>query len=151
MFPYPLFENEGDLDMAKLTINTGIKVLDIEDERGNVRGQISINTSDANLLPRAQTLVSNIENYLNEIDGAEQDAELVKAVDEKVKKEINVLFDDPNCSEVVFGNQNCLNTLNGVTFVERFLTAILPLIKDDIEAESKKSAEKISKYTSQVK
>lgn len=44
--------------MAKLTINTGIKVLDIEDERGNVRGQISINTSDANLLPRAQTLVA---------------------------------------------------------------------------------------------
>ena len=141
----------GDFDMAKLTINTGIKVLDIEDERGNVRGQISVNTSDANLYPRAQALIKNIENYLSEIDDSEQDAKLINSIDIKLKEEINVLFDDPNCSNVVFGNQNCLNTLNGVTFVERFLTAILPIIKDDIEAEAKKSAENISKYTSQVK
>lgn len=61
-----------------------------------------------------------------------------------------MLFDDDNASRVVFGNQNCLNTLDGISFVERFLIAFIPIIQKAYNDENKKSGERINKYTSQV-
>jgi len=141
--------------MASLKINSGIKIIDIEDKNGIVRGQIKINTSDINLVPRAQKLVDEVGEYLNDLENIvetdENRARIIEDVDKKIKAEVDALFDDAECSKVLFGNQNCLNTLNGVTYIERVLTAILPMIKADSEAEKKASDKRIKKYTSQVK
>lgn len=144
--------------MESIKISTGLKVYDIEDENGNVRGQISFNPSDMNFYTRANDMVDNMDKWTLELDGL-NDSELtekeiadkVKELDAKVKEEINQLFDDENASDVVFGNQNVFNTLNGVSFVERFLTAFMPIIKKEFDKEQKKSSERISKYTKQVK
>lgn len=144
--------------MASIKISTGLKVYDIEDENGNVRGQISFNPSDMNFYTRANDMVDNMDKWtldleeLNDSELTEKDiADKVKELDARVKEEINQLFDDENASAVVFGNQNVFNTLNGVSFVERFLTAFMPIIKKEFEKEQKKSNERISKYTKQVK
>ena len=137
--------------MATIKINTGIKVFDIEDENGQIRGQIKIDPSDVNLYPRALKLIENIESYKDGIADDADDIQLITEIDQKIKAEINALFDDENCSDVVFGNKNCLSTLNGITFVERFLTAILPIIKKEADKEAEKSKKRIEKYTSQVK
>ena len=138
--------------MASIKVSTGLKVYDIEDENGNVRGQISFNPSDLGFYDRAtqfyddmQTMVDSIEN-----DDSIVGMEKVSAADKMMKEKLNQLFDDENASKVVFGNQNCFNTLNGVSFVERFLNAFMPIIKKEFEKEQKNSQKRIEKYTEAV-
>lgn len=138
--------------MASIKVSTGLKVYDIEDENGNVRGQISFNPSDLGFYDRAtqfyddmQTMIESIEN-----DDSIVGMEKVSAADKAMKEKLNQLFDDENASKVVFGNQNCFNTLNGVSFVERFLNAFMPIIKKEFEKEKKNSQKRIEKYTQGV-
>ena len=138
--------------MASIKVSTGLKVYDIEDENGNVRGQISFNPSDLGFYDRAtqfyddmQTMVDSIEN-----DDSIVGMEKVSAADKMMKEKLNQLFDDENASKVVFGNQNCFNTLNGVSFVERFLNAFMPIIKKEFEKEQKSSQKRIEQYTKAV-
>lgn len=138
--------------MASIKVSTGLKVYDIEDENGNVRGQISFNPSDLGFYDRAtqfyddmQTMVDSIEN-----DDSIVGMEKVSAADKMMKEKLNQLFDDENASKVVFGNQNCFNTLNGVSFVERFLNAFMPIIKKEFEKEQKNSQKRVEKYTKVV-
>ena len=138
--------------MASIKVSTGLKVYDIEDENGNVRGQISFNPSDLGFYDRAtqfyedmQTMIDSIEN-----DDSIVGMEKVSAADKMMKEKLNQLFDDENASKVVFGNQNCFNTLNGVSFVERFLNAFMPIIKKEFEKEQKNSHKRIEKYTKAV-
>lgn len=138
--------------MASIKVSTGLKVYDIEDENGNVRGQISFNPSDLGFYDRAtqfyddmQTMIDSIEN-----DDSIVGMEKVSAADKMMKEKLNQLFDDENASKVVFGNQNCFNTLNGVSFVERFLNAFMPIIKKEFEKEQKSSQKRVEKYTKVV-
>ena len=138
--------------MASIKVSTGLKVYDIEDENGNVRGQISFNPSDLGFYDRAtqfyddmQTMVDSIEN-----DDSIVGMEKVSAADKMMKEKLNQLFDDENASKVVFGNQNCFNTLNGVSFVARFLNAFMPIIKKEFEKEQKSSQKRVEKYTKAV-
>lgn len=138
--------------MASIKVSTGLKVYDIEDENGNVRGQISFNPSDLGFYDRAtqfyddmQTMIDSIEN-----DDSIVGMEKVSAADKMMKEKLNQLFDDENASKVVFGNQNCFNTLNGVSFVERFINAFMPIIKKEFEKEQKSSQKRVEKYTKAV-
>ena len=138
--------------MASIKVSTVLKVYDIEDENGNVRGQISFNPSDLGFYDRAtqfyddmQTIIDSIEN-----DDSIVGMEKVSAADKIMKEKLNQLFDDENASKVVFGNQNCFNTLNGVSFVERFLNAFMPIIKKEFEKEQKSSQKRVEKYTKAV-
>lgn len=144
--------------MTKIKLSTGLKTYEIEDENGNLRGTISFNPSDFGLVTRAKELVENVNNILNSLADVEDGEvsedfviEEMKRIDADIKAQINMLFDDENTSNVVFGNQLVFNTLNGVTFVERFLDVFIPIIEKEVKAEMKKSANKIEKYTSQVK
>ena len=144
--------------MASIKITTGMKIYDIEDEHGNIRGQISFNPSDMNFFARANQTQEMIQQAIAEFKNIDDEnvtegiiIEKLEKIDTEIKEEINRLFDDSNTSNVIFGNQNCLNTLNGVTFIERFLTAFAPIIKADFESEKKKSSNRIAKYTKQVK
>ena len=142
--------------MASIKFETGLKVYDIEDEKDNLRGQISVNPTDVNLSIRAQKVGEIIDECFAEVSELGEDAgedvykEKIVEYDDKIKDAINMLFDDENASNVIFGSQNCLNTLNGVTLVERFLTAMMPVIQKEIASEQKQSQKRIAKYTNNV-
>lgn len=142
--------------MAQIKLETGLKTYDIVDEKGNIRGQISFNPTDANLMERASRAGKIIDDCFDDLRNFKDDAteqeiqEKMVEIDNIIKDAINMLFDDDNASQVVFGSQNCLNTLNGVTFVERFITAMMPVIQKEIADEQKKSQKKIQKYTTSV-
>ena len=138
--------------MASIKVSTGLKVYDIDDENGHVRGQISFNPSDLGFYDRAtqfyddmQTMIDSIEN-----DDSIVGMEKVSVADKMMKEKLNQLFDDENASKVVFGNQNCFNTLNGVSFVERFINAFMQIIKKEFEKEQKSSQKRVEKYTKAV-
>ena len=141
--------------MASFKINTGIKTYDIENENGEVIGTIKINTTDINMFHRAKETQERIKQLVDEVTAnVSSDEDVINATyecDQKIKAEINQLFDDENLSNVVFGNQSCLNTLDGVTFVERFLNMVMPTIQADFQSEMAKSSDRVKKYTSQVK
>nr|DAT78198.1 MAG TPA: hypothetical protein [Caudoviricetes sp.] len=139
--------------MASIKISTGLKVYDIEDEHGNVRGQVSFNPADMGFYERARNFYDEMQTLIDSIENDEslQEADKVIEADKRMKERLNELFDDPNASAVVFGNQNCFNTLNGITFVERFLNAFMPIIKDEFAKEKKKSDKRIEKYMKVIK
>lgn len=138
--------------MSKIKLATGIKTYEIENENGEILGVIKFNPSDVNLYKRVEQFekdAQEIEAELNEcVENDDEDtlkAAMVKA-DAKFKQSIDDMLGN-GTSEIVFGKQNVFNTLDGVTFLERFLIAIIPIIKADIEASSKAKEQKISKYT----
>lgn len=143
--------------MASIKVDTGYKVYDIEDEYGEIRGQIKVPTNDLNYQQRAIDTSNRIKSFVVEAKNLpseitrEEEIAVLTDLDNKIKAEINKLFDDENASKVVFGNQHCLNTKNGISLVERFVNAIMPVIRADMEKEQKASMKRIEKYTKQVK
>lgn len=143
--------------MSVVNIATGVKVYDIADERGVIRGTVSFNPSDINFPIRAENFIRNVNELIEQAESApenlaeEEISKIIEDFDKKIKKEVNVLFADDNASSVVFGNQNCLNTSKGITFIERFIEAFMPIIRKEIAEETKKSNERVKKYVKQVK
>lgn len=143
--------------MSVVKIETGVKVYDIADERGVIRGTVSFNPSDINFPIRAENFIRNVNELIEQAESTpenlteEEISKTIEDFDKKIKKEVNVLFADDNASSVVFGNQNCLNTSKGITFIERFIEAFMPIIRKEIAEETKKSNERVKKYVKQVK
>lgn len=142
--------------MASIKIETGLKTYDIEDENGKVRGQITINPKDMGFFGKAMKMKKTILNYMNDLDiqdssKTEQEiVELFDNTDKIIKEEIDKLFGE-GTSITIFGQQSSLSTINGITFVERFLSAFIPIIQQEFQAELDNSSARIDKYVSQVK
>lgn len=142
--------------MASIKIETGLKTYDIEDEHGNIRGQITLNPKDIGFFNRAQKMRDKILHYMDSIDWNNNDKTddeiliIFDTTDKIIKKEIDDLFGQ-GTSDVIFGTQSSLSTINGISFVERFLTTFMPIIESEFKEELKNSSNRIDKYVSQVK
>jgi len=141
--------------MAKLTLNTGVKNYEIEDENGVMLGTISIYPNDFNIAKRAKEAQAKIAAYINEAEkvaNEDEDAavEQITALDNQIKKQLDYLFNS-NVSETVFKGLHCLNiTRGGKYFIESFLDMIIPVINAEMDKAIKKSQQRINQYTSQV-
>lgn len=142
--------------MASIKIETGLKTYDIEDEHGNIRGQITLNPKDIGFFNRAQKMRDKILHYMDSIDWDNNDKTddeiliIFDTTDKIIKKEIDDLFGQ-GTSDIIFGTQSSLSTINGISFVERFLTTFMPIIESEFKEELKNSSNRIDKYVSQVK
>lgn len=142
--------------MASIKIETGLKTYDIEDEHGNVRGHITINPKDMGFFGRAMKMKETILHHMDDLDvndstkTEQQIIEIFDNTDHLIKEEIDKLFGE-GTSIIIFGNQSSLSTINGVTFVERFLSAFMPIIQEEFKREMQNSSARIDKYVSQVK
>ena len=142
--------------MASIKIETGLKTYDIEDEHGNIRGQITLNPKDIGFFNRAQKMRDKILHDMDSIDWNNNDKTddeiliIFDTTDKIIKKEIDDLFGQ-GTSDIIFGTQSSLSTINGISFVERFLTTFMPIIESEFKEELKNSSNRIDKYGSQVK
>ena len=159
--------------MASIKIATGVKTYDIEDQFGNVRGQLKFNPSDMNFVSRLAQLESKLTSYLDEYskladelsqtpstesqdvsDELYSEAQKILATlsyyDIQVKKVINETFNDDNLSKIVFGDESAFNIFEGQTFLHRFLDGVMPIIKADVEAATAQINERTAKYTAQL-
>lgn len=134
--------------MARIKIETGIKVYEIENENGELLGTIKFNPNDINNLKRLDEFEQksyDIDAYVRENakeDITEDEAkEIILEADRRYKEAFDIMF-GTGSSKAVFGSQNVFNELNGKTYVERFIDAILPVIKADADARN----EKVNKY-----
>lgn len=145
--------------MQNLNIDNGYKEFTINNDPNKV---IRINLSDYSIVERINKAYEEIDKItkINEdielkSDGSplselNKAAEIVSKINKAIKDQIDYIFDSP-VSDMVFGNQSPLSTVNGVPLYERFLEAITPYIKEEIQKEQKASQKRIEKYTKVVK
>lgn len=139
--------------MEKIKIERNTKQYLLVDQNDNELGVIEIDVTDFDFFNRTKKAEKNISEILEKLKNLKEQSvqteeafEQLAVYDRTVKEQLNMMF-DYDVSSVVFGNRNCLSIGNGETFVARFMEAILPAIKKDIEKEQKKSVQKMSKYT----
>lgn len=139
--------------MKNLNINKGYKSYTINGDESVV---ITVKTTDFSIIDRLTKVQEHIGDIVTEMQSIKKNAaaeEYLAALDKadkKVKAELDEVFDSP-VSAAVFGNMNSLSFAGGQPVALNFLEAIIPEIAADLEDEQKASAEKIEKYTAQVK
>lgn len=139
----------------ELIINTGKKEYDLKDQNGNIIGKIQFNPNDPNFVARMNNFANKyaeLSKKADEVGGYFDSGDMDKAgaamieLDNMIKSELDILF-DAEVSKVVFGDCNCLATVNGVPFIERFMNAILPEFKSMIVKERQAQNQRVAKYT----
>lgn len=129
----------------KIEIDDGRIPVTINNHRKEEIGVIYINPSDFNILTRLEEVKKNMEkipDFKEDITG-----DSVIEADRYVREQIDYLFGD-KVSDTVFKNQHSMSTLKGVTFVERLIEGLTPVIEQIITKEVKSSEERMKKYTS---
>lgn len=129
----------------KIEIDDGRIPVTINNHREEEIGVIYINPSDFNILTRLEKVKKNMENipdFKEDITG-----EGINEADRYVREQVDYLFGE-NVSDTVFKNQHSLSTLKGVTFAERLIKGLTPVIEQIITDEAKSSEERMNKYIS---
>lgn len=141
--------------MQNLSFDDGYKEFSINGDENRV---IRFNPGDFAIIERIKTAYDEIEKATKleqdielKTDGAPIDeigkaADIVKGISDTVKKQVDFIFNSP-VSDMVFGNQSPLSLVKGVPFYERFLTAIIPVIKKETKLAQEASQKRMSKYT----
>lgn len=139
--------------MEKIKVNSNVKQYLVVNEHDEEMGVIKVDMTDFEFFNRSKEAEKNITEIVKRMEqlqkqnlSMEETFEQLSVLDKEVKEQLDMLF-DCEVSKVVFGNKNCLSVGNGEIFIVRFMKAVLPVIKRDIEKEQKKSVQKIAKYT----
>lgn len=145
--------------MAKsIKFDEGYKEYSINGDANRI---IRVDTADYGLIERFEEAEKRIKKQLEKYKGIKirpdgsaemKDEEACKAISElsqTIREAIDYIFDD-EVSPVVFGNRSPLSTRKGVPLYERFINAMMPIIKSDIESEAKESNKRIQKYSEQA-
>lgn len=138
--------------MEKISVKTGKKRYLVVDEYDKKLGVVEIDPADTGILKRTEDAQVNIQEALNELSSLSDDigkkemADKLTSIDTRIREELNALF-NYDVSSVVFKKTHCISTSNGVTFVERFLDAITPIIEKEFDKEFEASSKRIRKYT----
>ncbi len=140
--------------MEQIKIDSNVKKYQIVDENDTELGVIQIDTTDFAFFTRVKSAEKSIKEKLQQFkdiiaaENIEFDNKLdeIAKLDLEIKSEINYMFGS-DVSSVVFGCKNCLSIGSGELFLERFMDAILPVIKQDIKRERTVSEARIAKYT----
>lgn len=139
--------------MKNLNINKGYKTYSIN---GDENAVITVKTTDFGIIDRLTKVREHAAKIIGELEKIESDAapevylKAMSEADEKVKAELDTVFDSP-VSKAVFGNMNSLSFAGGQPVAVNFIEAILPEITKDLNEEHNAAAEKIGKYIEAAK
>lgn len=132
------------MERYKIKLNDGKIPVIVCNERDEDLGIIYISPTDFNIVKRLEEAKACIDKI--KIADENADGDTIKKLDRQIREQIDYAF-DYNVSDVVFKNQHTLSTYNGVTFVERFLEGIEPVIKKIVGAENQKTQNRMNQYT----
>ena len=138
-----------------INFDEGIKEYEIN---GNPERVIKVNTADYGIIERFKNVEKRLDEKMKKykdvkinadgsaVMGDEEAAEAIEDLSRIVKEEINYIF-NADVADIVFDGTSPLSTRKGVPLYERFVNAMFPVIQKDIEAETKESSKRISKYS----
>ena len=139
-------------NLESFNFDDGVKEYAINNDERRI---LKVNVSDIGLVDRIEASIRHMEKAVEGIKDVEIDengeatldkfAEPIREANKAVRKEFDAVF-YPGASNIVFGKQNPLSTVDGITIYERFMRAFLEKVKPEIEKEQKASDEHIAKY-----
>lgn len=141
--------------VRSINFDDGIKEYTIN---GDENRKLKINMNDIGLIDRIERSIRMMQKEVQDIkdvelspDGTaelEEYAKPIRELNRIMRKEFDAVF-YPGASNIVFGKQNPLSTVGGVSLYERFMKAFLDVVKPEMQKENAKSEEHIRKYKSQ--
>lgn len=136
--------------MRSINFNSGLKEYAVNGDEKNV---IRINVSDLNIKSRFDEKHSEIAKLIDEAESLDVHApnapDILRRIDGALKGCLDYIF----ASEVsahAFGNVNCLSPVGEGTLFASFMEAFMPVVMEDVKAETKAHGERIGKYIEPV-
>lgn len=145
--------------MQNLQFDDGFKEFSLNGDENKV---IRFNPSDFSILERIKQSYDDIDNSMkvkedielnldgSPIDQLTQSVEVIKGINDSIKKAIDNIFDS-KVSDMVFGNQSPMSMVGGIPFYERFMNCVMPFIEKEVKRQQELSMKRVGKYTKQVK
>lgn len=131
--------------MNTLNFDNGYKEFCIN---GNQNAVIRICTTDFSLPAKFHEMHEQVAQLIKNI-GTSPDMDLIAEADKDIRAKVDALFGSP-VSDTVFGTVNCLTLAGGTPLVVNFLEAVMPVIKEQFQAEMQSAKERTEKYTAQI-
>lgn len=131
---------------SHITIDDGSKVFDIYNKRKEKLGQFVFSPADMGIVERYDHAIKEFEDIQNSM-GNDSGAEAVKAASDRMKKEIDILF-DADVSGSFFSITSPFTILeSGEFFVVNVLNAVKGIIEKETGTRLKRAQTRASKYT----
>lgn len=136
----------------KLNFEDGIKEIEINNDPKRI---LRVNVTDLGLIDRLEKSITDMQSDMDKLEGITLNADGTSALEEcsEVVREVNKImrrnFDAvfyPGASNIVFGKQNPLSTVNGKSIYENFMVAFRDLVTPELQKE----ANNVSKTTNKV-
>lgn len=139
-----------------IIVNSGLVTYNVVFEDRGISVPISFNPNDMNMLTRLEESQKNIEKATEEIpddinvsedsENISEYSEIIKKINDIVYKEIDNIFGNA-ISKKIFQFCSPLSAdKNGITFIERFMNAIAPVMQRDIQQAQAESDKRIAKH-----
>lgn len=147
-----------------ININSGLESVNLVFEDRNEVVTISFNPSDMDIILRINKSQENIKKELDKIPSelklnpnmSEEEefseyAVFIQKVNDLIYREVDSIFGN-SVSKEVFKFCNPLSAdKSGLTFIERFLNAVAPYIKERIEKTKKATEKRVDKHIGKYK
>lgn len=142
------------------TLDDGTREITLVNPFGRVICTLHIRTSDISIFDRYNDLIRDLDSIVQPLkalsinaDGTstlEEDMQQLKAVENIIKRKIDVLLDADGEAEAIFATRNPFSSVGGQFFVERVLEVLGNVIAQGVQDEAKKAKERMAKYLTDI-
>ena len=126
---------------------------------GKLICNVYIRPADFSILDRYNSMVKDFEAIVEPLNGItiandgtaqfDKDWEILKSVEDEIKKRFNELFDMEE-ADAIFEKRNAFSSVGGHFFCENVLLALEQVIVDAVNEEAEKSKARVAKYLAPV-
>ena len=130
-----------------IVLDEGLETFNLLFKERDEAVAITFNPSDTDLVIRLEKSIAAIDEALAGISGDDTSSETLKKINEVIYEQVDFIFGN-KISDKVFKHCSPIATnAKGETFVERFMNAITPYIRDRVAAARQASVARVSKHT----
>lgn len=135
-------------DTLKLTLDTGLIDVTLEDMKGNELGSFSFNPTDIDIVNRYQECIKMLEGVEMPKEPSFED---VEAVSSRIKEAFDYLL-NADVRDGIFGKLNPLTSVaNGDFYFEKVLEQIAAVIEKELDQRVEQKRAKINKIVNKYK
>ena len=136
-------------------VDDGTREIPLVNRFGKLICNVYIRPADFSILDRYNSMVKDFETIVEPLNGItiandgtaqfDKDWEILKSVEDEIKKRFNELFDMEE-ADAIFEKRNAFSSVGGHFFCENVLLALEDVITDAINEEAERSKARVAKY-----
>ena len=143
----------------RAVVDDGTREIPLVNRFGKLICNVYIRPADFSILDRYNSMVKDFEAIVEPLNGItiandgtaqfDKDWEILKSVEDEIKKRFNELFDMEE-ADAIFEKRNAFSSVGGHFFCENVLLALEQVIVDAVNEEAEKSKARVAKYLAPV-